>query len=157
MALWSAACAPASPPIDPAADVAARHARALTAAAEATSPGALHDALALAYTGDALTGHVRARSALLRGRRATGATLRLDRVEHERARWVGGDAGRAQVELHWRLAGSVTHAGHTHPRHLRAAATVAAIRTPDGWRITDERPFDVVALPATAPTSPAAP
>jgi len=143
--------------MDPAADVAARHARALQAAAQATEPGALHAALARAYTGDALTEQVRARSALLRGRRATGATVRLDRVEHERARWLGGDAQRARIELHWRLAGAVTHAGHTHPRHLRAAATVAATLTPDGWRITDERPFDVVALPAVATTSPPAP
>ena len=166
MALWCAACTPTPPPIDPADDVAERLAQALLTSAGATTVDGLRDGLAGAYIGDALTRQVRARAALLRGRQATGAALRLDSVEVERARWLGGAPPEAEMELHWRMAGAVTHAGHTHPRHLRAAARITAVQTPEGWRITHEQPIDVVALPAagvparaepmTPPTSPPA-
>ena len=137
------ACAP--PPSDVVAALPVALETAQEAAARAETPRALRDALALAYTDDALTAQLRDR---WRGREARGGTLlQLTEFVVEDLRVLEGSTQDARLEASWRMAGTVVHSGHAHPRHLRAWVRWEARQTPGGWRISREQPLEVLALP----------
>lgn len=124
-----------------------RHARALRAAGGADGPDALYAALEGAFAGHALTDRFRDREAARRARLREGGALEVEEVIAERATLLSAAGPEATLELQWRLRGSVTHAGHTHPRHLRATSRVTARHTDAGWRIVDDQPVEVLAMP----------
>lgn len=118
---------------------------AVRSAARAASPAERRAALAQAYTASALTQQLRDREASRR--RRDGGGVVVDELEMEDVVVLRGGARAATLEVSWRMAGTVSHSGHAHRRHLRARSRWEAVVTPDGWRIAEEQPIEVLPLP----------
>jgi hypothetical protein len=96
----------------------------------------LHALLSGAFAGDALTeAYVSHRQARHRMALA-GVRMEVQQVEHEPLRLDRDGTGLAA----WRVAGTVHHATHRHPRRHRFTARVRLDQTDVGWRIVALEP-----------------
>ncbi len=111
---------------------------------EFRSEDAVHDRLAVAVTGDALTEiYLEQRQALVMqergGARARMEALELRELDDVQPRDEGGFTARAA----WTVSGTVTHFGHRHFRQNRYDARVGVVSVDGQWKITS---IDVLGL-----------
>lgn len=113
--------------------------------------GALHEHLAGALVGEALTeGFLQAAEAERR-RRASATAVHVDAVAHEDLELLGHRDGATDLRATWVVTGRVTHGDHMHRRATRFEARYRVVDTPAGPRIADERASDATRLPAPLP------
>lgn len=138
--LLLAACADAPSPPDAATVIPAfeaLHAPVYEVFELGTDRDAVHDHLARAFAGEALTRqYVEHWRALWRMDREQTAIEVLG-VEYDEVALLDGTADEVRVDAAWLVRGVVTHQGHRHPRINRYRAVYTLAATPDGWRITD--------------------
>jgi hypothetical protein len=103
------------------------------------SEEAAYDRLAKSLDGDLLEDiYLQQRQSLLRQAEGLGGEGRVDRIEILESKVVE-DTQSAEgyaVDARWIAHGSVSHWGHSHPRHNLYAARLVLRRSEAGWKIT---------------------
>ncbi|MEC8424601.1 MAG: hypothetical protein VX000_12545, partial [Myxococcota bacterium] len=124
------------------------HARVITAQASGLTDGPLHDHLAGALVGQALTNAFLAEAAAARRRTLAGASVEVESFEHETLEVMSHTPGSTRIRATWLVVGRVQHGDHAHRRATRYAGRYRVVDTPLGPRIAEERAEDAVRLPA---------
>lgn len=128
------------------------HTRLVRTQSTSLEAAALHEHLAAALVGEALTqGFLRAAESARR-REAEGTTVRIEGVEYEVMEIISRGPGGSHLQASWLVTGTVRHGDHSHRRSTRYAGRYLIVDTPEGPRIAEERAGDAERLPAPPPT-----